>query len=240
MFGTEICEAFREFKTVWDPYGKMNPGKIVDPYPITENLRLGTDFAPREPTTHFQFTHDEGSFTHAALRCVGIGECRRQEKGTMCPSYRATMEEKHSTRGRAHLMGLDAEKKLFAAMGAKAEILDDGCCDMAGSFGFEEQKYAVSMTVYDHQLGPRLRELPFERLVLADGFICKTQIEHATGRRPLHLAQLLQMARRGFEPGKESRSAGFNRSPWKRNGALLLGSAGLALGAWYLGRRILR
>lgn len=512
MFGAEICEAFREFKTVWDPYGKMNPGKIVDPYPITENLRLGTDFAPREPTTHFQFTHDEGSFTHAALRCVGIGECRRQEKGTMCPSYRATMEEKHSTRGRAHLlfemmrgetirdgwkseevfdaldlclsckgcksdcpvnvdmatykaeflshyyenrlrprsaysmgwihrwariashfprianligqmpgakriggiaperempqfapvtfkdwfrrrgirnrgkpevilwadtfnnyfhprvaaaatevledagfrvlvprpalccgrplydygfldeadallgdvlsylkpsieagtpvvalepsclavfrdemvdlrphdqdakrlhgqiftlaefllrhdykppayhqelvvhghchqkaiMGLDAEKKLFAAMGAKAEILDDGCCGMAGSFGFEEQKYAVSMKVYEQQLGPRLRELPSERLVLADGFSCKTQIEHATGRRPLHLAQLLQMARRGVEPGDENGSAdrdshGANgRSSWKRNGAVLLGSAGFALGAWYLGRRILR
>ncbi len=102
MFGAEICEAFREFKSVWDPQGKMNPGKIVDPYPITENLRLGTSFAPKEPATHFHFINDKGSFTHAAMRCVGIGECRRQEKGTMCPSYRVTMEEKHSTRGRAH------------------------------------------------------------------------------------------------------------------------------------------
>src|SRR5262249_34700807 len=104
MFGATICEAFREFKSVWDPRGKMNPGKIVDPYPITQNLRYGTDFAPKEPATHFHFIHDKGSFTHAAMRCVGIGECRRQEKGTMCPSYRATMEEKHSTRGRAHLL----------------------------------------------------------------------------------------------------------------------------------------
>ena len=104
MYGAEICEAFREFKSVWDPEGKMNPGKIVDPYPVTSNLRLGTDFAPQEPATHFKFIHDKGSFTHAALRCVGIGECRRQEKGTMCPSYRATMEEKHSTRGRARLL----------------------------------------------------------------------------------------------------------------------------------------
>jgi hypothetical protein len=104
MFGAEICEAFREFKTVWDPQGKMNPGKIVDPYPITQNLRLGTSFAPKEPTTRFHFTNDKESFTHAAMRCVGIGECRRQEKGTVCPSYRATMEEMHSTRGRAHLL----------------------------------------------------------------------------------------------------------------------------------------
>ncbi len=82
----------------------MNPGKIVDPYPITENLRLGTDFAPQNPPPTFISSNDKGSFTHAAMRCVGIGECRRQEKGTMCPSYRATMEEKHSTRGRAHLL----------------------------------------------------------------------------------------------------------------------------------------
>src|SRR5579863_9129740 len=104
MFGKELVDAFREFKTIWDPDGKMNPGKIVDPYPITTNLRLGTSFAPQEPSTHFHFINDKGSFTHAAMRCVGIGECRRQEKGTMCPSYRVTMEEKHSTRGRAHLL----------------------------------------------------------------------------------------------------------------------------------------
>jgi FAD/FMN-containing dehydrogenase/Fe-S oxidoreductase len=502
MFGAEICEAFREFKTVWDPDGKMNPGKIVDPYPITENLRLGTDFAPEEPATHFHFIHDKGSFTHAALRCVGIGECRRQEKGTMCPSYRVTMEEKHSTRGRAHLLfemmrgdvirdgwksrevfdaldlclsckgckgdcpvnvdmatykaeflshyykhrlrpryayamgwvhrwariaslfpgiantmaqlpgakliagiaperavpafaaetfkdwfrrrgvrnigkpevilwadtfnnyfhpevavaatqvledagfrvlvpraalccgrplydygflddadkllgrilthlksrieagtpvvglepsclavfrdemldlrpydedakrlhaqvftlaeflarndykpplfdrdivvhghchqkaiiSLNPEKKLFEAMGAKAEILDDGCCGMAGSFGFEKHKYDLSMKIYEHQLGPRLRELTPEKLVLADGFSCRTQIEQAAGRRPLHLAQLLQLARHGGA-GEEPP---LRRQSRKRHGAVILGGIGLALGAWYIGRRILK
>lgn len=510
MFGPKICEAFREFKRVWDPDGKMNPGKIVDPYPIDTNLRLGTDFAPEEPATHFHFINDKGSFTHAALRCVGIGECRRQEKGTMCPSYRATMEEKHSTRGRARLLfemmrgdvirdgwkseevfdaldlclsckgckgdcpvnvdmatykaeflshyyehhqrpryaysmgwihrwariashfpgianvfgqtqlakriagiaprrevprfapvtfkdwfqrrgarnkgkpevilwadtfnnyfhpevaaaatevledagfrvvvpraalccgrplydygfldqadkllvdilthlkpsieagipvvglepsclavfrdemldlrphdqdakrlhgqvftlaefltqhdyqppalhqqivvhghchqkaviSLDAEKKLFKAMGADAQILDDGCCGMAGSFGFEEHKYDLSMNVYEHKLGPRLRQVSAEQPVLADGFSCKTQIEQATGRRPLHLAQLLQLARKGTlsraENGSRNDGARFGEGNWVRNGALLLGGAGLALGAWYLGRRIIR
>jgi FAD/FMN-containing dehydrogenase/Fe-S oxidoreductase len=502
MFGAEICRAFREFKTVWDPDGKMNPGKIVDPYPITENLRLGTNFAPKERATHFQFIHDKGSFTHASLRCVGIGECRRQERGTMCPSYRVTMEEKHSTRGRAHLLfemmrgdvirdgwkskevfdaldlclsckgckgdcpvnvdmatykaeflshyyenrlrpryayamgwihrwariashfpeianamaqlpgakriaglaperavpafaaetfkdwfrrrgirnmgrpevilwadtfnnyfhpevaaaatevledagfrvlvpraalccgrplydygfldeadkllgrilthlkspieagvpvvglepsclavfrdemldlrphdedakrlhgqsftlaeflsrqdykppmldrdivvhghchqkaiiGLGAEKKLFKGMGAKAEILDDGCCGMAGSFGFEKHKYDISMKIYARQLGSRLRELAPEKLVLADGFSCKTQIEQATGRRALHLAQLLQLAKHGglgVEPPLRRRS-------WKHNGAVILGGVCLALGAWYARRRILQ
>jgi Fe-S oxidoreductase len=144
------------------------------------------------------------------------------------------------------IMSLDAEEKLFAAMGAKAEILDDGCCGMAGSFGFEEHKYDISMKVYEHQLGPRLHELSPERLVLADGFSCKTQIEQATGRRPLHLAQLLQMAKHGIPTTAKTGSADFGsqgengRSSWKRNSAILLGSAGLALGAWYLRRRILR
>jgi FAD/FMN-containing dehydrogenase/Fe-S oxidoreductase len=509
MYGAEICEAFREFKTIWDPEGKMNPGKIVDPYPITENLRLGTGFAPKEPATHFHFIHDKESFTHAAMRCVGIGECRRQEKGTMCPSYRVTMEEKHSTRGRAHLLfemmrgemirdnwksqevfdaldlclsckgckgdcpvnvdmatykaeflshyyenrlrpryayamgwihrwarlashapglanaishlpgakhlagiaperelpkfaattfkewfrtrgtrnkgkpevilwpdtfnnyfhprvaaaatevledagfhvvvprpplccgrplydygflddadkllgdilthlkifieagtpmvglepscvavfrdemldlrphdqdakrlhgqvftlaeflsrqgykppvlnrdivvhghchqkaiiSLDAEKKLFEAMGVKAEILDDGCCGMAGSFGFEQHKYDLSMQIYEQKLGPHLREMSSQGLVVADGFSCKTQIEQATGRRPLHLAQLLQIARRGDE-AVDHRSDGLGaeepagNSNSIRNGALLLGGLSVALGSWYLARRI--
>jgi Fe-S oxidoreductase len=443
----------------------MNPGKVVDPYPVTENLRLGADFAPHDPVTHFHFAHDEGSFTRASMRCVGVGECRRQEHGTMCPSYRATMEEKHSTRGRAHMLfemmrgevirdgwkseevfdaldlclsckgckgdcpvnvdmatykaeflshyyagrlrpryayamgwihrwarlaslapeianwiggmswakalggiapqratpkfapvtfkqwfrersrfwkldrkgadgapevilwadtfnnhfpprvaiaatevleaagfrvlvpraplccgrplydygfldqaesllidivralkpkieagvplvalepsclavfrdemldllphdqdakrlhaqsftlaefltkhdyhpprlerdlivhghchqksiiGMGAEKQLFEAMGARGEILDDGCCGMAGSFGFEPHKYEVSMKVYDHELGPRLHRAEAGAVVLADGFSCKTQIEQETGRRPLHLAELLR------------------------------------------------
>jgi len=504
MFGAEICEAFREFKSVWDPEGRMNPGKIVDPYPVTENLRLGTTFAPAEPPTHFHFTNDKNSFTHAAMRCVGIGECRRQEKGTMCPSYRATMEEKHSTRGRAHLLfemmhggvirdgwkseavfdaldlclsckgckgdcpvnvdmatykaeflshyyenrlrpryayamgwihrwarlasiaprvanamarmpgaktlggisperemprfapvtfrdwfrkrgvrnpgkpevilwadtfnnyfhpevaaaatdvledagfrvvvpraslccgrplydygfldqanellgdtlqylkpsieagtpvvglepsclavfrdemlglrphdedakrlhgqvftlaefltqhdfqaprleqdlvvhghchqkaiiGMEAEKKLFEAMGAKAEIADDGCCGMAGSFGFEEQKYDISMQIYEHQLGPHLRNLPRERLVLADGFSCRTQIEQATGRRPLHLAQLLRVAGRGDTTEIDGLRPG--NSAWMRNGALLAGGIALGFGALYTGRKLMR
>lgn len=504
MFGNRICEAFREFKSVWDPEGRMNPGKIVDPYRVNENLRLGTTFAPEEPATHFHFINDKNSFTHAAMRCVGIGECRRQEKGTMCPSYRATMEEKHSTRGRAHLLfemmhggvirdgwkseaifdaldlclsckgckgdcpvnvdmatykaeflshyyenrlrpryayamgwihrwarlasiaprlanamasvpgakllggiapardiprfapvtfrdwfrkrgvrnqgkpevilwadtfnnyfhpevaaaatevlegagfrvvvpraslccgrplydygfldqanellvdtlhylkpsieagtpvvglepsclavfrdemldlrphdedarrlhaqvftlaefltqhdykaprleqtfvvhghchqkaiiGLDAEKKLFDAMGAKAEIADDGCCGMAGSFGFEEHKYDVSMQIYEHQLGPHLRSLPPERLVLADGFSCRTQIEQASGRRPLHLAQLLRVAAGG---DKTNIDGLMPKNPtWLRNGAMLAGGIALGFGALYTGRRLMK
>jgi FAD/FMN-containing dehydrogenase/Fe-S oxidoreductase len=104
MFGPELCRAFEEFKKIWDPEWKMNPGKIVRPWKRSDNLRLGTDYHPWDPETHFKFPLDNHSFAHAALRCVGIGECRREEKGTMCPSYRVLHEEEHSTRGRAHLL----------------------------------------------------------------------------------------------------------------------------------------
>lgn len=104
MFGEEIVQAFREFKSIWDPEWKMNPGKVVDPYGITDNLRLGTAYNPPELKTHFHFAEDHGSFAHAALRCVGVGNCRREEGGTMCPSYMVTREERDSTRGRARLL----------------------------------------------------------------------------------------------------------------------------------------
>ncbi|HYM05037.1 MAG TPA: FAD-linked oxidase C-terminal domain-containing protein [Terriglobales bacterium] len=104
MFGPELITAFREFKAIWDPAWKMNPGKLVEPYRMDENLRLGADYRPWDPETHFQFPHDHGSMTHAMLRCVGVGKCRREEGGVMCPSWRVTHEEEHSTRGRAHLL----------------------------------------------------------------------------------------------------------------------------------------
>jgi FAD/FMN-containing dehydrogenase/Fe-S oxidoreductase len=108
MFGPDLIEAFREFKSIWDPDWKMNPGKIVDPYRIDENLRLGANYRPWEPTTYFKFPEDHGSFAHAALRCVGVGKCRREngegDQDTMCPSYMVTREEMHSTRGRTHLL----------------------------------------------------------------------------------------------------------------------------------------
>ena len=106
MFGDELVEAFREFKSIWDPDWKMNPGKVVDAYRITDNLRLGAGFRLPAPKTHFSYPNDGGSFGHATIRCVGIGNCRRMEAegGVMCPSYMVTREEKHTTRGRARLL----------------------------------------------------------------------------------------------------------------------------------------
>ena len=104
MFGATLVRAFGEFKAIFDPRGRMNPGKVVDPYLPTQNLRLGDAFAPMQPVTFFKYPKDAGVFSRAALRCVGVGNCRQHHHQTMCPSYRVTMEEKHSTRGRARLL----------------------------------------------------------------------------------------------------------------------------------------
>jgi len=104
MFGPELIQAFNEFKAVWDPDWRMNPGKVVEPYRMDENLRQGADYNPWEPHTHFRFPQDHGSLAHATLRCVGVGKCRHYKGGVMCPSFRVTREEEHSTRGRAHLL----------------------------------------------------------------------------------------------------------------------------------------
>jgi len=104
MFGPELIQAFNEFKAAWDPDWKMNPGKVVEPYRMDENLRLGPGYDPWDPPTHFKFPQDHGSLVHATLRCVGVGKCRHYEGGVMCPSFRVTREEEHSTRGRAHLL----------------------------------------------------------------------------------------------------------------------------------------
>ncbi|HET6274630.1 MAG TPA: FAD-binding and (Fe-S)-binding domain-containing protein [Candidatus Cybelea sp.] len=104
MFGNELVEAFWEFKTIWDPQNKMNPGKVSHPNRLDENLRWGVDYEPWHPTTRFTFPEDQGSFAFAANRCVGTGKCRKHDAGTMCPSYMATKEEAYSTRGRARLL----------------------------------------------------------------------------------------------------------------------------------------
>jgi FAD/FMN-containing dehydrogenase/Fe-S oxidoreductase len=104
LFGSDLVRAFGEFKAVWDPENKMNPGKVVDPHPVDANLRLGPEYNPRQLSTEFSYPDDNNNFAYAMERCVGVGKCRRTESGTMCPSYMVTLEEKHSTRGRARLL----------------------------------------------------------------------------------------------------------------------------------------
>src|SRR5581483_3386036 len=73
-------------------------------YGILDNLRHGETFKPAPVQTHFHYPKQENRFSRAILRCVGVGKCRNEDPGLMCPSYTVTREEKHSTRGRAHLL----------------------------------------------------------------------------------------------------------------------------------------
>lgn len=295
MFETSLVRAFREFKAIWDPAGSMNPGKLVDAYGATDHLRR-PGYHPAPVRTHFRFV-DEGGLTGAALRCVGVGKCRKTTEGTMCPSYMVTRDEQHSTRGRAHLLfemlrgatiangfespevtrALDAvftvlgdafrreipivvlEPRCFAvfrdeavnlygvrpaaraladrallftafvrphlergdlpSLSARAlvhvhchqraivgveesaaavraarmdmEMPDPGCCGMAGSFGFDKRHYPVSLAIGERVLLPSVRSAARETAFIADGFSCREQIQHATGRRAYHFAEIL-------------------------------------------------
>jgi FAD/FMN-containing dehydrogenase/Fe-S oxidoreductase len=104
MFGKELVEAFKEFKAIWDPEWRMNPGKIVNTYGQLKDLRVSDQYNPIDPKTYFKYPEDDHSFSRVTLRCAGVGECRNHNKGTMCPSYMVTREEKHSTRGRARML----------------------------------------------------------------------------------------------------------------------------------------
>jgi FAD/FMN-containing dehydrogenase/Fe-S oxidoreductase len=117
QYGPELLAAMREFKVIWDPTWRMNPGKVIDPFRLDEDLKLGTDSHPHRSPTKFAYRSDGGDFAHAALRCVGVGKCRVPDAtNTMCPSYQVTREEKHSTRGRARL--------LFEML--RGEVIEDG------------------------------------------------------------------------------------------------------------------
>ncbi|HZJ34253.1 MAG TPA: FAD-linked oxidase C-terminal domain-containing protein, partial [Vicinamibacterales bacterium] len=105
MFGPVLYDAFREIKRTFDPHGILNPGKIVDAPPLVSNLRYGPAYRSRVPETWFDYSA-WGGMNGAVEMCSGLGACRKTLDGTMCPSYMATKEEAHSTRGRANALRL--------------------------------------------------------------------------------------------------------------------------------------
>ena len=105
MFGDTLYEAFRTVKRTFDPAGLFNPGRIVDTPPITSHLRFGAGYVTPDPVTHFDYA-SHGGFGRAVEMCSGVGLCRKTRGGTMCPSYMATRDEMHSTRGRANVLRL--------------------------------------------------------------------------------------------------------------------------------------
>jgi len=114
MFGPVLYEAFRDIKRTFDPDGIFNPGKIVEAPPLTANLRYGGGYVTPTPTTYFDFD-SFGGMGRAVDMCSGLGACRKKLDGTMCPSYMATKDEAHSTRGRANVLRLAMTGRLGEA-----------------------------------------------------------------------------------------------------------------------------
>ena len=114
MFGAELYAAFRTIKQTFDPAGLFNPGKIVDSPPLTANLRYGAGYRTPDPDTFFDYG-EHGGLGRAVEMCSGVGACRKTLDGTMCPSYMATRDEAHSTRGRANALRLAMTGRLGEA-----------------------------------------------------------------------------------------------------------------------------
>jgi FAD/FMN-containing dehydrogenase/Fe-S oxidoreductase len=173
MFGEELVGAFREFKSIWDPEGRMNPGKLIDARPLDADLRLsGRTAAP--PRTAFAYAADGGDFSLALERCVGVSLCRREDGGTMCPSWRATHEEAHSTRGRARLLSEMLRGETIAGGWRNESVRDalDLCLSCKGCKG--DCPVEVDMATYkaeflSHYYEGRLRLRP--RAAYAMGWI---------------------------------------------------------------------
>ena len=123
MFGPVLYDAFRTVKKTFDPDGMFNPGKIVDAPPLTSNLRFGSTYQTPDPQTHFDYA-DHGGMGRAVEMCSGLGACRKKLDGTMCPSYMATLDEKHSTRGRANALRLVMSGRLGESGLGDAGVFD--------------------------------------------------------------------------------------------------------------------
>lgn len=125
FFGSTLYQAFKDVKQLFDPLGIMNPGKIVDALPIDHNLRYGAAYLDDTLDTVFHYREDR-SFQEAVHMCSGVGECRKKSGGTMCPSFKATDDEEHSTRGRANALRLAMSGQLEGGLSNDRliEILD--------------------------------------------------------------------------------------------------------------------
>ncbi len=130
FFGERLYNAFREVKKLFDPAGLMNPGPIIDPNPMDQDLRYGANYKTFAEPTEYHFRED-GSFAASVEMCTGVGACRQKLTGTMCPSYRATLDEEHSTRGRANALRLAMTGQL-------------GTSDMTGNRLFEVMDLCLS------------------------------------------------------------------------------------------------
>jgi Fe-S oxidoreductase len=137
---------------------------------------------------------DDADARRLAARSVTLGEFLSREGYHPPPLTGRALVQVHCHQGA--VLGYGSEQELLERMGLELTVPDSGCCGMAGSFGFEHgQRYEVSQACGERAIFPAVRDAPAGALIIADGFSCREQIAEATGRRPLHVAQVLRLAR---------------------------------------------
>ncbi|HYN11764.1 MAG TPA: FAD-binding and (Fe-S)-binding domain-containing protein, partial [Burkholderiales bacterium] len=163
MFGPELMQAFRDFKAIWDPHKRMNPGNLIDARRADENLRLGPQYKPVTLATRFAFRSEVGDgFVRATEHCIGMGKCRAASGGTMCPSYRATREERYSTRGRARLLAEMLRGEVISEGWMSEDVKDAlewclGCKGCASDCPTHTDMAAYKAEFFSHYYEKRLR-----------------------------------------------------------------------------------
>ena len=171
LFGPEIYKAFRKTKALFDPNNLLNPGKVVEAPEPVDNLRWGAEYRTIQINTHLDFSR-EGGFARAVEMCNGMGVCRKQDIGTMCPSYHATLEEEHSTRGRANALRAALSGNLPAGELTSRRMYDvlDLCLECKGckrecpsNVDLAKIKYEF-LAHYNEQHGTPLRSRMFAQI----------------------------------------------------------------------------
>ena len=157
FFGDQLYGAFREVKQLFDPEGRMNPGKVINTPPVESHLRFGSDYQPLAVETRFHY-RAQGGILAAAEQCTGVGACRKTLSGVMCPSYMATRDEMHSTRGRANALRLALTGQLGPDALASEDIktVMDLCLSCKGCKGecpnSVDMAHLKAEVLYQHQM----------------------------------------------------------------------------------------
>ncbi len=210
MYPPPIIAAFEEFKAAWDPDDRMNPGRVVRPAKLDDDLRVFVGMPTLRDEPELAFAHDRGSFTRATRRCLGVGKCVTADGGVMCPSYRATGEEMHSTRGRARLLFEMASGEVITGGWRSPEVEEalDLCLSCKGCK--RDCPVGVDMAAYKTEfLAQRYRRRIRPRSHYAMGALPRWM--RLVGRLPAPVVDTLNAAARGPLAAVAKRLGGITR-----------------------------
>jgi Fe-S oxidoreductase len=166
---------------------------------LSREIEWGTPIVVLEPSCLSVFRDELPSLLPGDPRAsrlkqdaVSLTELIQQKELSIPRLTKRVMVQPHCHE--SSVIGLDPLRRILEEMGTNAQLLEGGCCGMAGSFGMEAKKYPVSLQIAERVVVPAIRQREEETLVVADGFSCREQIRDLAGTYPLHMAQILRMA----------------------------------------------